>query len=548
MKALILAAGYGTRLLPYTHKIPKPLFTINSRPILEHLVHQLQGHGCDEIFINAHHLHEQIEIFVKTLPGKIHIVHEPEILDTGGAIANVRKFIGQEPFFVINSDVISDIDLSRVYEAHLSSGSLATLVLHDFKPFNKVSMDSDGYICSFESESNGLTFTGIQVLSPEIFNFFPEKTIFSSIDIYKRLIHLKKIKAFMVEDIFWSDIGTTAAYSTTSLLLLAASVFSLIKKRIKDIKIDQLAGDGSDRLWFRLSYGGSSIIAGDHGISLKGTDSFKQLKAFIDIGRHLHSKGLPIPKILDYDMMSGIVVTQDLGDLHLEAHIKKQITAESSMRIYQRVIDGLIDFSVKGIHEFNPKWTCQSESYSKEVILEKECSYFMDAFIKGYLNLKLQFDDFRKDFEYIADRALDHAIIGLIHRDCQSRNIMMVDDQPFFIDFQSARIGPLQYDLASLLIDPYVRLDEVMQEKLLCYAIKRLNLNLSQKKAFIKSYRFCCLTRNLQFLGAFSYLSQIKKKIEFEKYIPYAVSLLKKQILNLNDNNISNLFRLIQTI
>ena len=548
MKALILAAGYGTRLLPYTLKIPKPLFTLNSIPILEHLIKQLFEHGCEEIIINTHHLHEQVEDFADRFPDNVRTIFEPVILDTGGAIANARPFLEEAPFFVINSDIIFDVDLTRVYASHITSNCLATLVLHDYETFNKVSMGAEGHIQSFDSKTDGLAFTGIQVVSPEIFDHFPDKKIFSSIAVYQELIHHKKVRGFLEKKIYWSDIGTKESYSMTSLLELAASQFNLKQDKIKKIQVHKLAGDGSDRLWYRVSHENQSFIVGDHGICLPDTEPLMQLNSFIHIGRHLFLKNIPVPRILNYDKFSGMVIMDDLGDVHFEALARQQKGTLSLMKLYKKAIDLLIEFSIKGLQGFNTEWTCQTLTYSKELILEKECRYFMDAFINGHLNLNFSWQDYEDEFGYIADHALKNGFIGLMHRDCQSRNIMIFGGQPFFIDFQSARIGPLQYDLASLLIDPYMNLSDAIKEKLLHYAVEKLNLSTIQGEAFLRNYQFCCLTRNLQVLGAFSYLSRIKKKIGFEQYIPFAVNSLKNIIMGLNIDEIPKLTRLVQMI
>ena len=172
----------------------------------------------------------------------------------------------------------------------------------------------------------------------------------------------------------------------------------------------------------------------------------------------------------------------------------------------------------------------------------------MEAFIQNYLKLGVEFHEFSKEFEHIADQALKHGFIGLMHRDMQSRNIMIHNNQVYFIDFQSARSGPLQYDLASLLIDPYVNLKNQIKNDLLQYTMEKLKLNKIESKNFLECYQYCCLTRNLQFLGAFSFLSQIKKKKAFELYIPNSVKSLKKIITNLDTDKIPKLSKLIQTI
>ncbi|MBU8849660.1 MAG: phosphotransferase [Desulfobacterales bacterium] len=550
MKALILAAGFGTRLLPYTKKIPKPLFTVLSIPVLEHVLKKLVDNECEQILINTHHLYMQIEAFIAKKKYNINIqtIYEPVILDTGGAIANAKPFLKDSSFFVINSDVISNINLKKVYNFHKKSNCLATLVLHDHDKFNKVKIDDQRYIQNFDSKTNGLAFTGIQVLSPQIYEFFPDKKIFSSIEVYQSLCSKKQVQAFVEKDIFWSDIGTPDSYSMTSLIELAASEFGIKHDRIKNIRVDKLAGDGSDRNWYRTTYKTWSFIVSDHGICMPKSDRRLQLNSFVHIGNHLFSKGILVPRILNHDALSGMVILEDLGDIHLETQVKQKNNNEFTIKIYKKVIDRLIDFSIKGFTDFKKEWTCQTQTYSKELIIEKECRYFMEAFIRDYLKLDVGFDKFSNDFDHIADHALKYGLIGLMHRDMQSRNIMIQNSRIYFIDFQSARSGPLQYDLASLLIDPYVNLKDQTRNDLLQYAVGKLKLNGIESQNFLKCYQYCCLTRNLQFLGAFSFLSQIKKKKSFKRYIPESVKSLKRIIADLNTDKLPELSKLVQAI
>jgi len=541
MKALILAAGFGTRLLPYTNSVPKPLFTLNQRPVLDLAIEKLIHCGCDKIFINLHHCHEQIHAFIRQhrFNKLIQTVYEPKILDTGGAIANVRQFMNQEPFFVINADIISDIDLKQVYESHLASQALATLVLHDYPEFNKIQVDGDGFIENFNGPpGKGCAFTGIQVLSPDIYPHMtknpdkPEPKVFSSIDVYKALCPAKKIKAHMAEHIFWKDIGTIPSYTLTSRQCLSAHVLGLPENKINEIIINPIKGDGSDRLWFRAWHGKKSLVISDHGICLAPSENLSQLQAFVNIGNHLSSKKIAVPKILGHDELSGQVALEDLGDIHLASMVNQN--QSTPIDIYKKVINRLIEFSQTGIQNFDTNWTCQTASYSKELILEKECAYFMTSFVRDYLGKNLEFEPYAHEFAMIADNALKYSFDGLMHRDMQSKNIMIHNKNIYFIDFQSARKGPLQYDLASLLIDPYVKLPDIIQKELLGYTMSRLGIDSKEKKCeFEECYKFCCLTRNLQFLGAFAFLSRVKGKKNFESYILPAVGSLKTIIQRL---------------
>lgn len=572
MKALILAAGFGSRLMPHTSVRPKPLFTLNGIPALQYCIEQIIKAGCTDIIINTHHLHHQIEHFIdacnrkKMFPVSLSTIYEPQILDTGGAIKNVREFMGNEHFIVINSDIISDIDLMEVWNFHVSGNFCATLVLHDCPVYNKVCVDKNLFVKGFSevqkkepsedniSENRLFAFTGIQVLSPEIFDHMPDKKSFSSIDIYSELAnHEGKVKAFICKEIFWQDIGTPETYRDVAIKFLAGSQLKAesepMFESIEQIVTEKLAGDGSDRGWFRCyrhDRPDVSVIVADHGIHNQQSslnDKNEEIDSFIQIGNHLALHGIPVPAIRTYDRFAGLVVLEDLGNLHLANLVNSFDNAYSVPECYKQVCNLAINFSIKGIQDFDDRWTFQTPSYSREMILEKECCYFVEAFLQKYLEQDVKFDDFIHDFEFIADHALEGSFQGLMHRDMQSRNIMVKDGKYFFIDFQSARKGPLQYDLASLLIDPYVNLSDEIRETLLHECANDIEqLNGVDAEKFIQCYRYCALTRNMQMLGAFSHLSMNRGKILFEQYIPVALENLKKNIILTDTENISTLY------
>lgn len=547
MKAMILAAGLGIRLLPFTKITPKPLFTISGRPMLDIIICRLQSAGCRAVIINTHHLHENINSFLKskqyTIP--VHTVYEPEILGTGGAIKNAGDFWDNKPFIVINSDIVTDIDLRKVYDFHLRHKYYATLVLHDCTEFNNVSFDKKGFIRKFNrigekiksSCTRELTFTGIQVLDPEVLDFIPDKNFPDSISVYKKLISAgKKIKAYVTDTCYWKDIGTPERYSEAVFDQMAPSAFKMAfpDSSAKKIKRFQLQGDGSDRKWYRLITADKSLVAVDHGIKRKSGTS--ETDSFISIGLHLYDKKIPVPKIYLHDAFSGMVFMEDLGDVKLQSAVKACKNSKSIISYYKSVINILVKMSVFGLEQFDLSWTFQTSSYNKEIILENECRYFVDSFLKSYLNLKICYDDFKNEFTLLADKLLEFSVNGLMHRDFQSRNILLKNKRPYLIDFQAGRKGPIQYDLASLLIDPYVALPGYVQNHLLDYcADKLLSYIHIDKKNFYLCYKYCTITRNLQILGAFGYLSRVKGKTYFEQYIPTAIKSLEKNLLASED-------------
>ncbi len=155
----------------------------------------------------------------------------------------------------------------------------------------------------------------------------------------------------------------------------------------------------------------------------------------------------------------------------------------------------------------------------------------MEAFVTGYMGSAADHAKLQAEFERLADQILSHSQPGLIHRDCQSRNIMVHQNTFYFIDFQGARPGPLQYDLASLLLDPYVALPESLQAQLLeDYLNKLAKRQPVNRRHWQRGYEACCLSRLLQMLGAFGFLTTRKGKPQFADYIPIALATLQRHL------------------
>ena len=553
MKAMILAAGLGTRLLPFTEFTPKPLFTISGHPLLDIIIHSLQSAGCKGVIINTHHLYKEIDSFLASQQYTIPVCtrYEPVILGTAGAIKNAADFWDNQPVMVINSDIFTDIDLWKVYDFHLSHNHQATLVLHDCAEFNNVLVDKNDFITGIldqgkeakVGQTRKLAFTGIQVLDPEILGLIPDRTFSDSIGVYRKLILSgKKIKAYISKKYYWKDIGTPERYKETVFDQMAPQAFKqafpgcLCKK----IECSKLKGDGSDRKWHRLTAAGRSLVMVDHGIRKEpGT---YEIDSFVLIGHHLYDKGIAVPRIYLYDTFSGIVFLEDLGDVNLQAVVKAGKNLKQILSYYKTIIKLLIKMSVLGVKQFDRSWTYQTPYYNKEVILENECRYFVDAFLRRYLKLNIYYNDFEDEFILLADKALEFSVNGFMHRDFQSRNIMIKDGKPYFIDFQGGKTGPIQYDLASLLIDPYVALPCHVQDQLLDYCVDKLSSYIHiDKKRFCLCYKYCAITRNLQILGAFGYLSRIKGKTYFEQFIPAATESLKYNLSAVEDTQFSRL-------
>ena len=542
MKALILAAGFGTRMQPYTKHTPKALFPVAGRPLLEKIISHLAAAGCTAVMINTHHLHHKIEVFVaaKKFPLPVYTRYEPQILGTGGAIRNVADFWDARPFMVINADIVFDIDLKAVYTAHCRNHPAATLVLCDDPAFNTVAVDPAGKVLAFYKPIAGhprppnrrLTFTGIQVLEPELLNYIPPGRPYSSIEAFTQLmVDGKQIQSFIIPRGRWNDLGTPERYRRAVLDKALPEAFSrcCAKPLDRPLHWKELKGDGSERQWFRVQTAGYSLIMVDHGI--RQSSGTQEVDAFVQIGHHLARQGVAVPKIYYQEPFCGMVFLEDLGDVNLQQTVQATDQPDEVLSLYRQVIDQLLVLSQKGAAGFNHRWAYQGSQYDQPLILEKECRYFVEAFLTAYLGFDTRFENLEKEFVHLAQGALKHAVIGFMHRDMQSRNIMVKNRRTYFIDFQAGRLGPLQYDLASLLIDPYVDLPAPVQEQLLDYCLGKLSAETAvQHDKFLSSYHYCTLTRNLQILGAFAHLSKIKGKHYFEAYIPAAVSSLKRNL------------------
>jgi mannose-1-phosphate guanylyltransferase len=221
MQAILLAAGYGTRLRPYTDMRPKPLFPVVNRPLLHRLIEQLQSSDCRPILVNCHHLAPLIEAALSPWP-EVLIQYEPEILGTGGSLRRALDRLDNDPVVVVNGDLYHGIDLEQVYHRHLLSKNDVTLALHDYPRFNTVGVEGDR-VRSFGDTSGGgqLAFTGIHVVDPEVIERIAVNSFHHIIDLYRVLAAEGRIGYCRVDGLPWRDIGTPADYLQLHRELLA---------------------------------------------------------------------------------------------------------------------------------------------------------------------------------------------------------------------------------------------------------------------------------------------------------------------------------------
>jgi NDP-sugar pyrophosphorylase family protein len=217
MKAIILAAGLGTRLKSLTENRPKALMPIVNRPVIARNIEYLKSFGVKNIAVNAHHHYRQIVDYLRdgeSFGMELVVRVEKDILGTGGAIKNLSDFCREEPFIVMNGDILTDINLTSAYEYHINSGNIATMILHDYGPFNQV-MINNGQVVGIprQKSTGGLAFTGMHILSPLILYHIPGPGYSDIIDCYNKLLDSGAgIGAYVSENHYWRDIGNPESY------------------------------------------------------------------------------------------------------------------------------------------------------------------------------------------------------------------------------------------------------------------------------------------------------------------------------------------------
>jgi NDP-sugar pyrophosphorylase family protein len=225
MKAMILAAGLGTRLKPFTDEHPKALYHVEGKTLLEHALLHVSKNGIKDVLINIHHFADQIIEYLhlnNNFGLNISISDETgELLETGGGLKKASWFFtGCDAALVRNVDILSDIDLRRMTEYHIASKCLATLAVRNRETSRYFLFDETMKLCGWENLKTGerrmarpsdtvnaLAFSGIQIIDPQMFSLITEEGKFSLTDLYLRLAETQNICGYPEEGLLWRDVG-----------------------------------------------------------------------------------------------------------------------------------------------------------------------------------------------------------------------------------------------------------------------------------------------------------------------------------------------------
>ena len=272
MRAIVLSAGYGTRLWPLTEDRTKPAIPILGKPLVGYVAEYLARYGIDEIVVNLHHRPESVRRALgdgSRFGVKLHYVEEPVILGTSGALDNTREFFEHETFVVVNGKIITDIDLSAALATHRSTKALATLVLLPNtrrERFSVVETEGEritrfgGMPVENDAGPAPLMFTGIHILEPRIFEYVPRGVFSDSvIHVYPQAIANGEIVAGHVASGKWRELSTLRRYVDISVELLKENGKSYVTG--EDVSIAESATVTDSVLWDAVKVGAGARVS-----------------------------------------------------------------------------------------------------------------------------------------------------------------------------------------------------------------------------------------------------------------------------------------------
>ncbi len=287
-----------------------------------------------------------------------------------------------------------------------------------------------------------------------------------------------------------------------------------------------MASDGSQRTYFRLGGGPRGSVIGAHG------PDAEENRAFLSFSRTFRELGLPVPEIYSADEGRRIWLAEDLGDLTLFSALSRARAASgerahgddfppSALALYEKVVEMLPRFQVEGAHAVDFDVAYPRSAFDEQS-MRWDLNYFKYHFLK-LAHVPFSEQELENDFDRLTRFLLRADGNHFLYRDFQSRNIMLRDEEPWFIDYQGGRRGALQYDIASLLYDAKAAVPELIRQRLLERYLDALGGHHDvDRDRFVELYRGFVLIRIMQAMGAYGYRGFFERKPRFLQSVPYA--------------------------
>ncbi len=292
--------------------------------------------------------------------------------------------------------------------------------------------------------------------------------------------------------------------------------------------IEPLPAHGSARVYYRISDGSRTAIGAYN------EDRAENI-AFLEFSKHFQNAGLAVPAIYSEDLDKNIYLEEDLGDVTLFSFLteerEKNGFSDKIIEVYEKVVKALPQFQIQAAQDLNYDVCYPRHSFDKQSMMW-DLNYFKYYFLKlskiPFDEQKLE-DDFEKFTNFLLSTERDY----FLYRDFQSRNVMLIDDNPYFIDYQGGRKGALQYDIASLLYDAKADIPEEIREHLLETYITAVGSIIDlDRQSFLEFYYGYVFIRIMQALGAYGFRGFYERKSHFLKSVPYAIKNLEMLLHN----------------
>lgn len=585
-RAVVLAAGYGTRMLPLSRDLPKPMMPLWGKPMLQHVLEMLARWGVRDVLINMHHQPGEILEFARRAPVRelrIALSFEPEILGTGGALRRAEWFVRAGPFWMINADVAARLDPSPLLRAFESGERLAALWMHPERGPRTVEV-RDGLVRDFACKHPGapgtFTFCGLHLLSPRILKWIPDEGFAGIIEAYQRAMKDgETVAAACVPRSYWSDIGTPEQYLEAhrelrrsrrgSFAAISPGAHVARGARIENSVIWDGARVGPSARVRDAIVGRDTEVNGpvsriamraDRALEKPALDALKALGfdtarcTALPVGPRGSARaftrvrqGRRSAMLVEYSLeraenafycaharflarlgiRAPAILLDRPGDRLAVLEDLGDATladARPAEPAYRRVLEQIARLHDRGIAAAHRARLPTGRPFDAG-LYRWEREYFAEQYLRTIPGVTAATVGLALRELSASSRILSREPVALIHRDLQSSNILITPRGPAFIDFQGMRPGAAAYDLASLLCDPYVSLAEPVQLRLLRHYNRRARHAVEESV-----FWHAAVQRLAQALGAFARLSRLRGMGAFAAHIRPGLLMMRRAL------------------
>jgi len=579
-KAFILAAGFGTRLLPLTRVAPKPLLPLQGRAMLDRALDLVQSWGVTDVVVNVHHGADALVrhlIQERHHQLRIQISFEPEILGTGGALARASWFFNdKQPFWMVNADVVADVDSNPLLKSFVPGKTIASAWLMASRGPRTVECEN-GNIVNFQSKrprtDGTFTFCGIHLVDPAVLDFLPREGFASIIDAYQKAMAKGwRVAGVPIENACWADIGTPDQYIEAEKEYAAckparhrnsapvssvrisleprmiygpgiemkkyAGIMALPARDTLDVherdlalrwvrSLDRvvvcpLAPRGSARTFTRLYAGKKSAMLVRHKPDREENNLYTGHTHF------LKAIGLPVPEVLAENKKDHLALFEDSGKISVQ-DVAADWSAGRLESLYRDVLDAVVVFHEAGYRAAQKKKLKLMPPFDRK-LYAWEHDLFTGLFLKERMGISdAAIASISSELKRVSRQLLQLRPV-LVHRDLQSSNIILKGKRWSLIDYQGMRFGPAVYDLASLLCDPYILINPGVRTRLLGYYAERAD----QQSMCLSMFWPGAVQRLGQALGAYARLGKLPGTAHFTRYIRPALANMQEALAHMD--------------